>query len=161
MKTRFPRFLLGAAFLAVAFVLALSLPFKRALADASGNIYNLYAFGLQQLTGSPGPGTVSQPPFAATITIGVNTDNQGIVQQILGKNSVSATSTVNAGGTGTFGQMLEVICTADASGTVTYTFGTSFLPTATVAATASKSITVIWTSDGTNWHEVCRSASAQ
>ena len=151
--------LLGSV-LAVALV-ALCIPYKKARADASGTIYNLYAWGLQQLTGSPGPGTVAQPTFAATVTLGTNTQSSGIVQQILGVSTVSSTCTVNAGAVSPFGQVEIVICTASSSGTVTYTFGTSFLPTATVVATGGKSITVMWVSDGTNFHEICRSASAQ
>ena len=155
MKNYLSRLVFGLAFFAaLAFVSTIK-------ADPSGSIYNLNAFPLQQITGSPGPGTVAQPTFAATMTIGTNQENSGLVQQILGVSTVSSTCTLNAGSGGQFGQLLITICSASASGTVTYTFGTSFLPTATVAPTAGKSITVLWVADGTSWHEICRSASAQ
>lgn len=158
MKNRL-HLLIGSVILALAAVLALTPNVARA--DASGTIYNVPAFPLQQITGGPGPGTVSNPPYAATITIGTNSENQGMVQQINGVSTVSATSTVSAGTGGLFGQFLIIICSASASGNVTYTFSTSFLPTATVVATQGKSITVGWVSDGVIWHEMFRSASAQ
>lgn len=160
MNNRFKSILLGAAVFAALLVTGLIVAPKLAHADPSGNIYNLPSFPLQQITGGPGPGTVSQPPFAATMTIGTNSENQGLVQQIVATSTVSSSATVNAGSGGQFGQFLVTIVTA-VGGTETITFGTSFLPTATAAPTIGKSITVCWVSDGTNWHEMCRSASAQ
>lgn len=160
-SSRFGKLVLGAAIMAVFLFAAISFSPRSAYAQ-SGTIYNLFEYGLQQITGSPGPGTVQQPTFGATMTLGTNTNFSGIVQQLTGSSTVQSAVTVNAGSGGQFGQYLTTICTsASGASTVTYTFGTNFLPTATVAPTTGKSITVDWVSDGTSWHERGRSASAQ
>lgn len=126
-------------------------------AYAQDTIYNVPAQGAHQLFAGPAARAL-KPTFAATIAIN---PNLGTVHQLSGVNTTSATSTVSTTNVGTFGQLMIVICSADSTGTVTYTFSTNFLPTATVAATASKAITVVFVSDAVAWHEVCRSASAQ
>jgi len=83
----------------------------------------------------------------------------GGVQQIAGKNSVASATTVTCAnppagaGNGPSGLLL-LILSADSSGTVTYTFGTGFRVTGTVAVTASKNIVMQFVSDGTNWNQV-------
>ena len=127
---------------------------------AQQTVYNITggaANGLQQISGGPSAGAL-QPTFAATIALN---PNLGIVQKFAGVSTTSATCTVTTANPGQFGQMLITQCAADSTGTVTYTFSTNFLPTATVAATASKSLSVLWFSDGIAWHELARSASAQ
>lgn len=119
-------------------------------------IYQQPAASVAQLVGGPGA-PVNQPTYAATMTIPISLP----VLEINANSATSATSTVNAGAVGTFGQLLITIITASGSGTATITFGTNFLPTATAAPTTGKSITVAWVSDGTVWHEFSRSASAQ
>lgn len=125
--------------------------------SGSSTVYQLNPDGLAQISASPGARTLV-PTYAATSTLN---PNAGIVHQLKGDSAVSATSTWNAPSGGTFGQMLVTIVTASGAGTITVTFGTNFLPTATAAPTTGKSITVIWFSDGTSWHEAARSASAQ
>lgn len=125
--------------------------------SGQNTVYQLNPDGLAQISGTANA-RILQPTFSATMSVN---PNLGIYHKFLGVNTTSATSTVSAAGPGQFGQMLVTQCAADASGTVTYTFSTNFLPTATVAATASKSITVLWFSDGIAWHECARSASAQ
>lgn len=161
MNNRFTRILLGVSLIAALIVTGLVMSPKLARADASGNIYNLYAFGLQQLTGSPGPGTVVQPTYAAAITIGTNQDNQGLVMQINANSTTSSTSTLTPGNGGQFGQMMITIISATGPGTATITFASPFKPTATAAPTTGTSITVMWVSDGNFWREMGRSASAQ
>lgn len=141
-------------------IAAASVAMFAASASAQQTVYNITggaANGLQQIAGGPSAGPL-QPTFAATIALN---PNLGIVHKLAGSNTTSATSTVSTPNPGAFGQVLIVICAADSTGTVTYTFSTNFLPTATVAATASKAITVCYVSDGVAWHEFCRSASAQ
>lgn len=129
-------------------------------AFAQQTVYNITggaANGLQQISGGPSAQPL-QPTFAATVAIN---PNLGIVHKIAGVNTTSATCTVSTANVGQFGQVMIVQCAADSTGTVTYTFTTNFLATATVAATASKAISVIFFSDGIAWHELARSASAQ
>lgn len=129
-------------------------------ASAQQTVYNITggaANGLQQISGGPSAGAL-QPTFAATIALN---PNLGIVHKLAGVNSTSATCTVSTANPGQFGQVLITQCAADSTGTVTYTFSTNFLPTATVAATAGKSLSVLWFSDGVAWHELARSALAQ
>jgi hypothetical protein len=95
----------------------------------------------------------SVPTFAATVALVPDVP----VQQLNGVNTTSATCTVTAGIA--YG-LLVVICKADASGTVTYTFGTGFKSTGTAAPTAGKTIVVAFIGDGTNYFEFARSASA-
>jgi hypothetical protein len=52
---------------------------------------------------------------------------------------------------------MTVVIINDATSGKTITFGTNFKPTATLVGTASKTATVSWLSDGTNWYEVGRS----
>ena len=154
MKTSF-RLLLSAAI-----GLAVSLASISSLRAADATVYQLNAQPLAQISGSPGAAAV-KPTFAASLTLN---QNAGMVQQLNGVSTTSATCAVTVGGAGNFGQLLIVICSADSSGTVTYTFSNAagkFLPTATAAPTAGTSITVAFVSDGTVWHEFARSASAQ
>jgi hypothetical protein len=139
------------------FLFAAALIVFAASVHAQATIYNQPAAPLAQIAGGPGA-PILHSTFAATITLN---PSLGAVHQILGVNTTSATCTVNAGQTGQFGQFLITILSADASGTVTYTLGTYFLPTATAVVTAGKSISMTWVSDGSNWHEIGRSASAQ
>lgn len=142
-------------FLAGALALAAAL-----FAYSQATIYNQPANAIAQHFGGPGASPYI-PTFAATITIspiGVS------AVQFKGVNTTSSTCTVSAGDDGNWGQQLITVCSADSTGTVTYTFSSAannFLPTGTVVATASKSISVLWWSDGSVWHEVSRSASAQ
>lgn len=154
MKNRFYSLLL-----LVALVLCI---FASPKANAQATVYNQPANPIAQLVGGPGA-QANIPTFAATMTISpIANGVLNAVTQLSGVSTTSSTCTLNAAAIGSFGQIWITICSASSSGTVTYTFGTNFLPTATVAATASKSITVMWVSDGVlSWHEVCRSASAQ
>lgn len=144
----------------VAFVIALPSFLGVQSAYAQQTVYNITggaANGLQQIAGGPSAQPL-QPTFSSAVAIN---PNLGIVHKIAGVNSTSATCTVTTANVGQFGQFMVVQCAADSTGTVTYTFSTNFLPTATVAATASKSLSVIFFSDGVAWHELARSASAQ
>lgn len=123
--------------------------------SAHSTPYRLEPDGLAQISGTPGA-PVLQPTFGATVQLN---PSLGIHRKLLGVNTTSATCTVNTG-TGSFGQLMIVHCAADASGTVTYTFGTNFKSTGTAAPTAGKSIIVAFVSDGANFFEFARSAAA-
>lgn len=58
------------------------------------------------------------------------------------------------------GQNLQVICTADAGGTRTFTFANNFRSTGTAAPTASKSIVVEFVCDGVQFIEQGRTSAA-
>ena len=123
--------------------------------SAGCTVYGLNADSLGQISATPGA-PVTKPTFAAAVAIA---DRTGIVHELDGVNSTSATCAVTSSG-GTYGQLLIVPCKADASGTVTYTFGSGFKSTGTAAPTAGKTIVVAFISDGTNFFEFARSASA-
>lgn len=142
------------------FLVAASVALFIASASAQQTVYNITggaANGLQQISGGPSAGAL-QPTFSAAVALN---PNLGIVHKLNGVNTTSSTCTVTTANPGQFGQLMITQCAADSTGTVTYTFSTNFLPTATVAATASKSLSVLWFSDGIAWHELSRSASAQ
>ncbi len=142
------------------FLLAASVALFACTSFAQQTVYNITggaANGLQQISGGPSAGAL-QPTFAATVALN---PNLGIVHKLAGVSSTSSTCTVSTANPGAFGQLMITQCAASSSGTVTYTFSTNFLPTATVVATASTSLSVLWFSDGVAWHELARSASAQ
>lgn len=87
--------------------------------------------------------------------------NGGSTVRIDGDSAVSATIAITTPNFRGFGANYITIVRASGAGTVTATFGSGFLPTATVAPTTGKSISVLWVSDGVVWREVSRSASAQ
>ena len=121
--------------------------------SGSTTVYQLKPDGLAQLTSSPGYRTLG-PTYAATMTLD---PNAGIVHQILGVATTSATCTLNAPSGGTFGQIL-IILVQDTGG-ITLTFGTNFKSTGTVNPTTGKTIPVLFVSDGTNFREVARAAA--
>lgn len=96
------------------------------------------------------------PTFAAAVALDANA---GLVHQINGVNGTSATCAVTVGVPTSDPQLLIVICKA-AGGTVTYTFGSGFKPTGTAAPTVGTTLVVAFISDGTNFVEFARSASA-
>jgi|SRR3989304_8712070 len=63
--------------------------------------------------------------------------------------------TINASGTGIFGQDIEVQIQSDAAAARTITFGTNFKANGTIVtpATAGKIVSITFTSDGTTWNE--------
>jgi len=76
-----------------------------------------------------------------------------------GVNTTSATCAVTSA-SAPFGKLLLLICKADASGTVTYTFSTGFKSTGTAAPTSSKTLVVAFVGDGSNFVEFSRTVSA-
>jgi hypothetical protein len=141
---------------------------------ASGvTVYNLYANPLAQLTGTPGASanvvtetaTMTLMPFQPAGSAATGNSDFNLVTEVSGANSIAATSTITAGAAGSFGQLWIITLLSNAAGDasgVTYTFATPlFKPTATVAVSAGKSLSVVWISDGTAWREIARSSSAQ
>lgn len=116
------------------------------------SLYNQPADVLASLLGGP-VGSNQLPTFAAAVQL----DTYFPVHQINGVNATSATCAVT-GGLARVG-LLVVICKA-AGGTVTYTFGSGFKVTGTVAPTVGTTIALLFIGDGTNFFEVARSASA-
>ena len=133
-------------------------------------VYQLLANPLAQMSGSPGA-LFNVPTYASTMTIAplspISVGGNGSMNsytQINGNSATSSTCTVSTPTPSSNpGQQWTIIFTASGSNTVTFTLSTpQFLPTATVAPTTGKSISVFFVSDGnTAWHEVARSASAQ
>lgn len=122
---------------------------------AFGTPYNLITDGLAQITGSPGSRRLA-PTYAATIS-SIN-PMSGIVHFIDGVAATSATSTINMGSGGTVSQLLILIIRD--TGGVTVTFGTNMKSAGTANPTTGKQIAVAFISDGTNWVEVFRTATA-
>lgn len=93
--------------------------------------------------------------YAASMTIDV-TYTYHIVAGVSG---TSATVTYTPSAAGTAGDLLIIATEADASGTVTATFASTFHPSGTQATTASHFSTITFISDGTRWLEVCRTTA--
>lgn len=118
-------------------------------------------------TGAPtpgynGPATIGagvRPVYAATIALAPFLQKSRYVE-IPGSNTTSAACTVSTTNVGTRGARLIVNVLADATGTVTITFGTGFKSTGTVAATASTNFPVEFVSNGVAWVELCRPTAA-
>ncbi len=123
--------------------------------SADTTVYNLATAGLAQLSGSPGARAL-KPTYAAIIS-SIN-PNAGIVHEVDGVAAVSATCTINLAGGGQFGQML-ILALYDTGG-VTFTFGTNMKSAGTVNPTTGKVVTVTFISNGTNWVEANRTATA-
>lgn len=113
-----------------------------------------------QMTGSgaPVPGAVALT-YAATQAIAPILQYSRYVE-INGVNTTSATTTVSTTFVALKGARLIVNVKADASGTVTATFGTGFKSTGTVAATLSTNFPVSFVSNGTAWVETGRPTAA-
>ncbi len=65
-------------------------------------------------------------------------------------------ATFNASASGAASRTITFVITNDAGGARTITFGTHFKPAATLVGTQSKTATITFRSDGTNWWEIGR-----
>jgi hypothetical protein len=70
--------------------------------------------------------------------------------------SANQNETINSDGVQVAGDIWVFVITNDASSARTITFSTGFKPSATLVGTVSKSATIVFVSDGTNWYELCR-----
>jgi hypothetical protein len=93
--------------------------------------------------------------YAAAMTIDVTKS----CHIISASNTTSATATLTPSAAGTAGDVLVIVTEADASGTVTATFASTFHPSGTQATTASHFSSIVFVSDGTRWVEVCRTTA--
>ena len=91
-------------------------------------------------------------PHVAAITIDVTKS----LHVIAGVNGTSATSTYTPSAAGSAGDILEIITSADGSGTVTVTFASTFRSAGTQATTLNKISSIRFVSNGTNWIETSR-----
>jgi len=96
-------------------------------------------------------GGVKALTYANPLSVNMNEGNVFTVTTTSGVGD----STFNATG-GAAGQKATFIITNDASGNRTITFGTNFKPSGTLVGTVSKTATVSFVYDGTNWWEMCR-----
>ena len=76
--------------------------------------------------------------------------------------TVNATGSVtfNASGTGTAGQHMYLVITNDATIGKVITFGANFKSSGTLTGTQSKSSTIHFLSDGSNWYEISRTVGS-
>jgi hypothetical protein len=93
--------------------------------------------------------------YAATMTIDV-TYGLHIVSAVSG---TSATCAMTPSAAGTAGDEVTIVTEADASGTVTTTYASTFHSSGTQATTASHSSSVTFVSDGVKWVEKCRTTN--
>lgn len=93
--------------------------------------------------------------YAATMTLDVTKSSHIIA----GVSGTSATVAFTPSAAGTAGDLLTILTSADASGTVTATFASTFHPSATQVTTASHFSTITFQSDGTRWLELCRTTN--
>lgn len=121
-----------------------------AIVAQSTNLASLFG----TLLGFQNPNT---PVYSATISVDPHVASFVIIN---GVNGTAAAATINAANAGTAGQFLLIETNADASGTVTVTFGTRFRSSGTQATTASHTSTILFISDGSgNWIEVTRTTA--
>lgn len=90
--------------------------------------------------------------YAATITLQVGMPRLHITTT----TAAVGNSTINASLGGMKGQILQILITNDATANRTITFGTNFLPNATLVGTTSKSAIVSFVSNGTAFYEFAR-----
>lgn len=127
------------------------------MANSGFTPFNLPINHLAQLGGAPGaPANVVAGAAALVLD-----PSAGSVTRIDGDSAVSASIAASTPNFRGFGALWVTIINASGAGTVTATFGSGFLPTATAAPTTGKAISILWVSDGVVWREVARSASAQ
>ena len=93
--------------------------------------------------------------YGSTIAIDVTKS----LHVIAGVNGTSATSTLTPSAAGSAGDVLTILTAADASGTVTVTFASTFHSSGTQATTASHFSSIMFQSDGTRWYELCRTTA--
>lgn len=100
---------------------------------------------------------IGQPTdtYAATMTIDVTKSSH----VISGVSGTSATVALTPSAAGTKGDFLEILTEADASGTVTATFASTFHSSGTQATTASHFSSIAFRSDGTRWVELYRTTN--
>jgi len=91
--------------------------------------------------------------YAATISI--STTNGKKLKTVTTTNAIG-NSTFNAADGGVADQEMRFIITNDATAGRTITFGTNFKPNGTLVGVASKTSTIMFVSDGTNWWEMFR-----
>lgn len=106
---------------------------------------------IKRLTLSPHP----TDTYSANMTIDVTFS----YHLVAGVSGTSATVTFTPSAAGSAGDVLIIETTADASGTVTATFASTFHPSGTQATTASHFSSIMFVSDGTRWVEVARTTA--
>lgn len=93
--------------------------------------------------------------YASTLTIDVTISNHVIAAS----NTTSAASTWTPSAAGSAGDLLFITTVADASGTVTVTFASTFHPSATQVTTLSHYSTICFISTGSVWVELYRTTN--
>jgi hypothetical protein len=106
----------------------------------------------KKFTTSPAP---TESAFGAAMTIDVTYG----IHFIPGVNGTSATVTFTPSAAGTAGDELTIITSADATGTVTATFASTFHSSGTQATTASHYSSITFVSNGTIWIERSRTTN--
>ncbi len=109
--------------------------------------------GSQVSSLSVGPAPVDT--YGSAITIDVTKSSHIIA----GVSGTSATSTLTPSAAGNAGDLLTILTSADASGTVTVTFASTFHSSGTQATTASHFSSIVFQSNGTIWIELSRTTA--
>jgi hypothetical protein len=137
-------------------------PITVAAFDANGALkqVNTGVSGAQTISGKLTAKQLSEGP-APTDTYGaaMSIDVTFGLHVVSASNTTSATVTYTPSGAGTAGDRLTIITEADASGTVTATFASTFHPSGTQATTASHFSSIEFESDGTRWVEKSRTTA--
>lgn len=90
--------------------------------------------------------------YAATISLDVTKPHVHSTTTI----NATGNATINASAAGNAGEEMTIIITNDATSGKVITFGTNFKTTGTITGTVSKSATIKFVSDGSNWYETSR-----
>jgi hypothetical protein len=142
-----------------------SLPIQAFLYDVDGGLISSQTIsnnvsGALAVTGSATAKEFVTSPsptdtYAATMTIDVTYG----FHVISASETTSAAVTMTPSAAGSEGAELTIVTIADASGTVTATFASTFHSSGTQATTASHNSSVTFVSTGTIWVEKCRTTA--
>lgn len=95
-------------------------------------------------------GTKQSIPYTATVSLDPTTGTLFVLGSITGALTINATSGGKAG------QKISILLPNDASSGRVVTFGTNFKSSGTLTGTTSKTASITFESDGTNWYEIAR-----
>lgn len=131
-----------------------------AIAAYTNNVLGWTLDTSQNITFS-GKATVTKPfiTVPSALTYASPTSVDVTLASCFTVTTVNATGSVtfNATAGGTSGQEMTILITNDATSAKTITFGTNFLSTGTLTASAaSRHTSIVFKSDGTNWYETGR-----
>jgi hypothetical protein len=111
-----------------------------------------YATMFSIFSGGAYSGVSDAMTYASTISLNTQKGNVHTTTTV----NATGNATINASDGGKAGQWIALIITNDATSGKVITFGTNFKSSGTLTGTTSKTATIYFLSDGTNWWELTR-----